>query len=170
MKRRFTRAARLAGVIGLSALASQAIAQTAPTPTPPRNPPSVYDDYHPSLSDLMTAQVQPRHIKLGLALRSGNWTYMAYEAGELRGSFNRIVRSMPSYEGKPSAQFMSMITPQLDAMVAAVRAKNMKATTAAYADLTATCNQCHESQGRTYIVIRAPTTAMYPDQDFAPKP
>lgn len=45
-----------------------AIAQTAPG-TPASSAPSVtpMPDYHPSLGDLMTMAIQPRHTKLGLA-------------------------------------------------------------------------------------------------------
>jgi len=32
-----------------------------------------------AVGDLMTALVQPRHIKLGLAGREQNWPYAAYE-------------------------------------------------------------------------------------------
>ena len=53
-------------------------------------PASVYSDYHPSLSDMMTMAVQPRHTKLGLAIRVHNWAYAGYEVGELRGAFTRI--------------------------------------------------------------------------------
>ena len=35
--------------------------------------------YHPGLGELMTAFVQPRHIKLGLAGNARNWPYAAYE-------------------------------------------------------------------------------------------
>jgi len=75
---------------------------------------------------------------------------------------------MPSYEGKDTAMILSMITPPADDVVAAIKAKDAKAAKAAYASLTATCNSCHQSLGRTYIVIREPAAAMYPDQDFAP--
>ena len=171
---------RLSLIVALASLAwggtiSPTLAQPAPStavpaaaPAPPRNPPSVYAEYHPSLSDQMTLSIQPRHTKLGLAIQAGNWTYAAYEAGELRGAFRRISQAMPGYEGKDTAMLMSMITPAADDLVAAIKAKDTKATKAAYASLTATCNSCHQALGRTYIFIREPTTAMYPDQDFSP--
>ena len=37
-----------------------------------------------ALGDLMTAFVQPRHIKLGLAGTERNWPYAAYELNQLR--------------------------------------------------------------------------------------
>jgi hypothetical protein len=36
-----------------------------------------------ALGDLMTAFVQPRHIKLGLAGKEQNWPYAAYELDQL---------------------------------------------------------------------------------------
>lgn len=47
-------------------------------------------DYHPSMGDLMTMAVQPRHIKLGLAGKYQNWIYAKYELGELRNGFTRV--------------------------------------------------------------------------------
>lgn len=158
----------LSAAMLLAAAIGAAPAQPAGAqPAPPRNPPSVYSDFHPSLSDMMTMAVQPRHAKLGLALRAGNLTYAAYEAGELRGAFRRIAQSMPGYEGKDTAMLLSQMNPPLDALTAAIRAKQPAAANAAYADLTATCNQCHQSLGRDYLVIRAPVTADFPDQDFS---
>ena len=167
---------RLCLIVALASFAwgspiSLALAQPTPStaaPSPPRNPPSVYAEYHPSLSDQMTLSIQPRHTKLGLAIQAGNWTYAAYEAAELRGAFRRISQAMPGYEGKDTAMLMSMITPPADDLVAAIKAKDTKATKAAYASLTATCNSCHQALGRTYIAIREPEAAMYPDQDFRP--
>jgi hypothetical protein len=38
---------------------------------------------------------------------------------------------------------------------------------AAYGQLTASCNACHQSYDRTVIVIQPPTAvAAFPDQDF----
>src|ERR1700687_4124690 len=53
--------------------------------------------YHPGLGDLMTAFVQPRHIKLGLAGSEQNWPYAAYELAELRESFGDVSRLVPKH-------------------------------------------------------------------------
>jgi hypothetical protein len=132
-------------------------------------PPSVYADYHPSLSDLMTMAVQPRHTKLGLAVRARNWTYANYEAGELNGAFTRISRSIPTYEGKDTPELVAMIAKPIDNMRAAIRARDPGMADRAYAELTDTCNWCHAAQERTYIVIRAPAASPFPDQDFSPR-
>ena len=71
------------GLIGLGAAAGAICVALAGSPAPAQPAPP---DYHPSLGDLMTMAVQPRHIKLGLAGRARNWTYLAYEAGEQPGA------------------------------------------------------------------------------------
>jgi hypothetical protein len=139
------------------------------SPAAPAASPSVYAEFHPSFSDMMTSAVQPRHIKLGLALRARNWTYATYAVGELRGAFTRIARSLPIYEGRETTAFLAMIDAPVDNMRAAIAAKDPGRADAAYGELTRTCNQCHSSNGRAYIAIRAPSTAMFPDQDFSPQ-
>src|ERR1700728_3694624 len=54
--------------------------------------------YHPGLGELMTAFVQPRHIKLGLAGTEHNWSYAAYELGELRETFEDIAKLVPKHD------------------------------------------------------------------------
>jgi hypothetical protein len=44
--------------------------------TPPETPPP----YRPTLGDLMTTTVQPRHMKLALAGREKSWVYAACES------------------------------------------------------------------------------------------
>jgi hypothetical protein len=46
---------------------------------------------------LMTAFVQPRHIKLGLAGNEQNWPYAAYELEQLRETFGDVAEIMPKY-------------------------------------------------------------------------
>jgi hypothetical protein len=53
---------------------------------------------HPAaVGDLMTAFVQPRHIKLGLAGREDNWPYAAYELDQLRETFADLAEILPRY-------------------------------------------------------------------------
>jgi len=48
-----------------------------------------------ALGDLMTAFVQPRHIKLGLAGSEQNWPYAAYELDQLRETFTDLAEILP---------------------------------------------------------------------------
>jgi hypothetical protein len=62
-----------------------------------------------------------------------------------------------------------LITSTVKEPLAAIRAKDANQFTAAYGQLTASCNACHKSYDRTAIVIQPPTTAAtFPDQDFRP--
>jgi hypothetical protein len=72
-----------------------------PEPTAAQQPTNVPETksatpYHLGLGELMTAFVQPRHIKLGLAGKEQNWPYASFELGELTEAFDDIaVRTRP---------------------------------------------------------------------------
>src|SRR5579863_930378 len=125
--------------------------------------------YRPGLGDLMTAFVQPRHIKLGLAGNAQNWPYAAYELGELREAFDDVARLVPKHGtlAVPAA-IAATVRPPLAALDAAIKARDQAAFATAYGELTASCNACHQSADHPMIVIQAPTGAAFPDQDFRP--
>ena len=125
--------------------------------------------YHPGLGELMTAFVQPRHIKLGLAGEAQNWDYAAYELGELRETFEDVGKLVPKHGALaiPPA-IASTVTPAMAALDAAIKAEDEAAFSKAYAELTASCNACHRSADHPMIVIQVPTGAAFPDQDFRP--
>jgi hypothetical protein len=155
------RAAILAIALGVCAAAYA----VRGAPAPPQQ------DYHPSMGDLMTMAVQPRHTKLGLAGQARNWTYAAYEAGELRHAFDRIAKTIPVYRDNDiaGAAANNMKAP-LDALDAAIKARDAAAFTRAYGKVTHGCNACHRSLEHPEVVIRSPVGSAYPDQDFRPRP
>src|SRR5215467_782735 len=55
--------------------------------------------FRPGLGDLMTALVQPRHTKLGLAGQAQNWDYAAYELDELRETFDLVGKLILKHGG-----------------------------------------------------------------------
>jgi hypothetical protein len=127
--------------------------------------------YHPGLGELMTAFVQPRHIKLGLAGAAQNWDYAAYELGELRETFDDVGKLILKHGKLEIAPTIAATVKQpLDALDAAIKAKDQPAFTKAYADLTASCNACHQSADHPMIVIKVPTISgtEFSDQDFSP--
>jgi hypothetical protein len=152
----------------LLACGSVGSAQTPPvntTPAPPAVTPT--PDYHPSLGDLMTMAVQPRHTKLGLAGQAKNWPYAQYELSELRNAFARIARTIPTYRNIDMAAVIGALTTEpLKAVEQAINAKDAGQFNSAYAHLTTTCNACHLSQEHPFVVIQIPVTNPYPDQDF----
>jgi hypothetical protein len=124
-------------------------------------------DYHPSLGDLMTMAIQPRHTKLGLAGQQGNWPYAQYELSELRNAFARVARTIPIYRNIDLAAITGALTTEpLKAVEQAIKAEDIHQFKTAYAALTTACNACHLSQDHAPVVIRIPSTNPYPDQDF----
>jgi hypothetical protein len=157
-----------AGVAAFFALACVLLAAPAHSADAPAAPQPPAPDYHPSLGDLMTMAVQPRHIKLGAAGKQHNWPYLAYESSELRNAFSRIGRTIPAYRGNTlSDLFAAQITPALDDLDVAIKAKDAARFNAAYGKVTEACNTCHSALDHAYVVIRAPTISPYADQDFS---
>jgi hypothetical protein len=152
----------LAALLGLvlASMAGFSAGQSVPGPAP-------QPDYHPSLGDLMTSAVQPRHTKLGLAGQHKNWTYAAYELSELRNAFARIARTIPTYRNSDMAVLIDATTRgPLSAVEQAIRDADAKRFNSAYESLTAACNGCHRSQDHAMVVIKIPRGEIYPDQDF----
>ena len=125
---------------------------------------------HPAaMGDLMTAFVQPRHIKLGLAGSRRNWAYAAYELYELQETFADVAAIMPKYRDLSIPDMITAtIKKPLAAVDQAIKAKDLDQFTVAYRQLSAACNACHRSYDRGMIVIQPPAGDAYPDQDFRP--
>jgi cytochrome c556 len=125
--------------------------------------------YTPGLGDLMTATVQPRHTKLGLAARESNWRYAAYELHELKEAFDRAAKAWPKWRTFSISEMMASVTKEpMAALEQAIKAGDPGRVTTAYEQLTAACNTCHRSADRGVIVIQSPLASAFPDQDFRP--
>ena len=125
--------------------------------------------YQPSMGDLMTMAVQPRHIKLGLAGRQKNWAHAKYELSELRNAFARIGRTIPTYQSVDTAALtVGVMGAPLDAVEQAIDANSATQFNAAYVQLTEACNICHRNRAHSVVVIKVPDSAGFPDQDFVP--
>ncbi len=134
--------------------------------------PSLAVAQHPAaLGNLMTAFIQPRHTKLGLAGNEQNWPYAAYELDQLRETFSDIAQILPKYRDLSIPDLItSTVKEPLAAVDQAIRAKDGAQFTAAYGQLTTACNACHQSYDRAAIVIQPPTApGAFPDQDFRPR-
>ena len=143
-----------------------ALTQAAP---PEASSTSTQPDYHPSMGDLMTMAIQPRHIKLYLAGELQNWSYAGYELGELRNAFARITRTIPQYHAVDTANITAAVTQApLDAIEGAIKARSPNQFALAYAQLTQECNACHQSLNHAEVVIKVPAAAIFPDQEFRP--
>jgi hypothetical protein len=121
--------------------------------------------FRPGLADLMLMTVQPRHLTVGLAGQERNWAYLEFGVHELEASFEKIGRLVPKWR---DFDMPALITSSVEALEEAVKAKSPERFDAAYAQLTQACNACHQSTKHGMIVIQAPRTSPFPNQDFRP--
>lgn len=93
----------------------------------------------------------------------------AYELDQLCETFADVAETLPKYRDLSILDLStSTIKEPLAAFDRAIRAKDGNQFTAAYGQLTASCNACHQSYDRAVVVIQPPTVAAFPDQDFRP--
>ena len=146
----------VAAVALASASVSWAMAQS------PMNAPSNEQQYVPQLGDIMNA-AQSRHIKLWLAGKAANWELAAFEIDRLKAS---LVEAAVLYSGIPVSNVTTLANPLGD-VAGAIEAKDGRGFAKAYNELTAACNGCHQSMGRSFLVIRQPTEQPFGDQVFS---
>ena len=126
--------------------------------------------YRPSLADLMSTTVQPRHTKLAFAGRYKNWGFAAYELKQLTDAFDRLSIQWPQWRKQPIVELVeTMIRDPLFELDIAVKNQNQAQFIVAYAHLTEACNACHQAALQVPVVIVDPAEPMFPDQDFRPK-
>jgi hypothetical protein len=154
----------LAAIAAIAVVTPLAVgAQTPGNEAPPA--------YRPSLGDLMTTTIQPRHIKLGFAGREQNWVYAAYELHQLEEALDRVSVTWPQWRQVRIVEMIETIIrqPMYD-LGQAIRTKNEAKYAEAYGQLTEACNACHVGARQVPIMIQDPKESMFPDQDFRPKP
>jgi hypothetical protein len=139
---------------------------------PQGSPPPQTAQYLPSISDMMIATIQPRHLRLWQAAQDRNWEFAAYELGNLHGAFKRLGEAHPVDHDMPFQDMIASVTEQpFKALDTAIKSKDEIGFSKAYADLTEGCNSCHQALSRGVVVIRVPSGTSVSDQDFtSPKP
>jgi len=115
----------------------------------------------------MIETIQPRHVRLWVAARNGDWPFAAYELGNLKRAFDRLGLAHPMDHAIPLQDLISSVTATpLEDLRKAIESKDTAAFAKAYDDLTSACNACHQATNHGVVVIRAPTDASLSDQDF----
>ncbi len=151
----------------MTLLLALAIVGRAVAQAPGNNPSGAL--YRPGSGDLMTMTIQPRHIKLALAGRAGNWSYAAYELHELKEAFDRAMGVWPQWQSFPVGEMArSALREPFDALEQAIKGGDGTGFTSAYRRLTDACGACHEAADRKIVVIRVPDQDAFPDQAFEP--
>jgi len=141
-------------------------AAKAGTPGAPGGP-LVILDFKPTLSDLMTMLIQPRHLKLWAAGQQRNWTLAAFELRELRAGFDKVAATIPKYTNIDlGPTFINIMDSQVRALNGAITSQNPMLFNTAFSDLTGACNSCHEALNHGFLVMKVPEVTGYPNQDF----
>jgi hypothetical protein len=126
-------------------------------------------EFKPSMDDLMTMLLQPRHMKLYYAGEAKNWTLAGFELNELRGALARVGRTVPTYRNvSVDMAITTIIADKIKALDSAIKAKDSEEFSAGYRELTAACNTCHQALEHPFLKIAVPDAVNYPDQDFRP--
>lgn len=128
----------------------------------PATPSAANESYEPSLGDFMVLQ-QMRHIKLWFAGHARNWPLADYEVDRLKGGFEDVSRLL----GGDTVD--KAVGGAIAALEKAVEAKDLPAFTRAYDQLSAGCNNCHQTLDHAYIRIQRPSVFPYSDQAVAPE-
>src|SRR5262245_56680597 len=116
----------VAALAASAALLPLAVGAQAPSDNAP--PP-----YRPSLDDLMTTTVQPRHVKLAFAGREKNWVFAAYELKQMSDSFDRLSVQWPQWRQQPIVELVeTIVRDPLFEMDIAIKEKNEARFTEAY--------------------------------------
>ena len=165
MRRSFRRLMLVSTATAL--LAFPAAAQSPASP--PASAAVGQKDYRPGLADLMLQYVQPRHAKLGLAGREGNWGLAAFSVKELKHAMEAAGAQVPKWRELLILDMtQAVIAGPVEALDKAIKAKDAGAFERGYQQLTAGCNACHAAANLGFIAIKVPDQSGFPNQEFAP--
>ncbi len=109
-------------------------------------------------------QSQLRHFKLSFAGKLRNWELAAYELDQIKESFQDAATLYP---GIPVTD-MTIVVEPVRRLSEAIQTKDLQKFSAAFTELTAACNGCHQAIGRGFIVIQVPTSSPFSNQIFEP--
>src|SRR5690606_7993248 len=97
-------------------------------------------------------EVGHRYGELYFAGQDRNWSYAEHQIEEIEGAMELGLQRRPS-----RAANAAMLDPALEAVEAAVDARDAAAFDSAFAHLTATCNACHLAEDVRFIHVITPT-------------
>ena len=95
--------------------------------------------------------------KLWLAGDVRNWDMADYQIDELKEGLEDVVKHFPVYKEMPVGQMIgtTIMTPIAE-VEKAIKARDRGKFVSTFDKLTDTCNTCHQSANRAFIVVRAP--------------
>ncbi len=123
--------------------------------------------YLPSISDMMIETIQPRHERIWRAEQAGDWDFVAYELGNLRGAFGRLGRANPMEQNTPLPDMIESVTKQpFEDLKVAINRRDGAEFGKAYDELSEACNSCHQALNHGTVVIGRPAGAAQSDLIF----
>ena len=126
--------------------------------------------FNPQMSALMGLLIQPRHAKLGLAGKAGNWPLAGYMLDELRQAFVSVSRAVPRWKGLPVPDLVeAAVGNPIKLLDYGIKLRFQRQFDESYEGLTNGCNACHATTDHGYVVIKMPDASAFPNQEFAPK-
>lgn len=125
--------------------------------------------WKPGLGEIMGV-IQQHHAKLYYSANARNWALAEYQVGEIQEGLETAVRLYPQFkEVKELLVLLPAATKDdMENLSKAVKKKNLDEFLAAYNKLTNSCNACHNAANRGFIVIQAPTSLEFSNQEFEP--
>lgn len=120
------------------------------------------ETFRPGLGEIMTS-IHLHHAKLYFAGKSKNWALARYQIDEIKEDLEQAAELPDS----PVRRLRALIDPSLKEIAGVIAQKDNAHLGPALAKLTRSCNQCHQAAEHGYIVIQAPTTPLFTNQNFA---
>lgn len=116
----------------------------------------------PGLGELMLG-IQLHHEKLWFAGTNKNWKLADFEIGEIKET---VAQAQQIETDRPETQNLVMLASPTNAVSEAIANKDVEKFKLGYANLTSTCNSCHQLNHFEFNVIKTPTAPPVTDQEF----
>lgn len=117
-------------------------------------------------------ELQIRHDRLWWAGQAGNWNlayYMASELGEALRSIEQTNGDAIELQPEKLSEVMpAIMDPAIRGVQKALEKQDAAAFSAAFDQLSASCNACHASVGVDFLHIQRPQTPLLDNLRYAP--
>jgi hypothetical protein len=121
--------------------------------------------YKPGLGEFMS-DIQVHHAKLWFSGKNQNWKLADFEMGEIKESVDGIKKYCTD---RPEIKSLPILSPALDSVNNAIKAKNLQQFQKSFVFLTSSCNNCHQNTHHEFNVIKIPDTPPFTNQEFKTK-
>jgi|GEM_PF-6478804 len=126
--------------------------------------------YLPDLGEFMV-RAQIHHQKLYSAGNAANWKLAQFELDELREALTEAGKYHDRWKDLPfrlSSMIPSMMTGALQGCEESIRTADKATFVRSFDAIASSCNSCHLTAGRSFIVIQTPSASAFPNQQFTP--